>query len=132
MSDETLPALSPDEQNRQLRAHISELEEEVARVRRSLDTAETMLKTHRDPIALIRHSMDQAPIGFALYTDELRYRVVNKCLAEMNGIPADEHIGRTVEEVVPRRAAQLREAFRQVTETRKPLLNWETSYETTD
>jgi two-component system, cell cycle sensor histidine kinase and response regulator CckA len=130
MSDETQADPSPDEQNRQLRLRISELEEEVARVRRSLETAETVLKAHSDPIAILRHSMDQAPIGFALYTDELRYRVVNKCLAEMNGIPAPEHIGRTVEEVVPHRAAQLREAFRQVTETRKPLLNWQTTYET--
>jgi two-component system cell cycle sensor histidine kinase/response regulator CckA len=129
MSDETLPAPS-DEQNRQLRTRISELEEEVARVRRSLETAETALKAHSDPIAMLRRSMDQAPIGFALYTDEMRYRVVNKCLAEMNGIPAEDHIGRTVEEVVPRRAGLLREAFRQVTETRKPLLNWETNYET--
>jgi two-component system cell cycle sensor histidine kinase/response regulator CckA len=131
MSDETLPALPPDEQNRQLRARISELEEEVGRVRRALETTETILKAHSDPIAMVRHSMDQAPIGFALYTDEMRYRVVNKCLADMNGIPAEDHIGRTVEEVVPHRASQLREAYRQVAETRKPLLNWETSYETT-
>ena len=129
MSDEIQAGPSPDEQNRELRTRVSELEEELARVHRSLETAETALKAHSDPIAMIRHSMDQAPIGFALYTDQLRYRVVNKFLAEMNGIPADEHIGRTVEEVVPHRAALLREAFRQVTETRKPLLNWETSYD---
>jgi two-component system, cell cycle sensor histidine kinase and response regulator CckA len=131
MSDETVPAPSPDEQNRQLRARISELEEEVALVRRSLETTETVLKADSDPIAMLRRSMDQAPIGFALYTDEMRYRVVNRYLAEMHGIRAEDHIGRTVEEVVPHRASQLREAFRQVAETRKPLLNWETSYETT-
>jgi two-component system cell cycle sensor histidine kinase/response regulator CckA len=130
MSDETQAEPSPDEQNRQLRARISQLEEEVARGRRSLEAADMALKAHTDPIAMLRHSMDQAPIGFALYTDELRYRVVNKFLAEMHGIPAEDHIGRTVEEVVPHRAALLREAFRQVTETRKPLLNWETNYET--
>jgi len=132
MSDPTLAELSPDEQNRQLRARISELEEEVVRVRRSLETAETILNARKDdPIAMLRHSMDQAPIGFALYTDELRYRMVNKYLAEMHGIPAEDHVGRTVEEVVPHTAALLREAFKQVTETRKPLMNWETTYETT-
>ncbi len=131
MSDETQMDSSPDEQNRQLRGRISELEEEVARVRRSLENAETALKAYKDPIAMLRHSMDEAPIGFALYTDELRYRVVNKSLAEMNGIPAEGHIGRTVEEVVPHRAPRIREAFRQVTETRRPLLNWENSWETT-
>jgi PAS domain S-box-containing protein len=131
MSDETRAEPWPDEQNRQLRGRISELEEEVARVRRSLENAETALKAYKDPIAMLRHSMDEAPIGFALYTDEMRYRVVNKSLAQMHGIPAEDHIGRTVEEVVPHRAPSLREAFRQVTETRRPLLNWETSWETT-
>jgi PAS domain S-box-containing protein len=131
MSDETQAEPSPDEQNHQLRGRISELEEEVARVRRSLENAEMALKAYQDPIAMLRHSMDEAPIGFALYSDEMRYRVVNKSLAQMNGIPAEDHIGRTVEEVVPHRASLLREAFRQVTETRRPLLNWETSYETT-
>jgi two-component system, cell cycle sensor histidine kinase and response regulator CckA len=130
MSDGTPAEPSPDEQNRQLRARISELEQEVAGVRRSLETAEMTLKASQDPIAMLRHSMDQAPIGFALYTDELRYRMVNKCLAEMHGIPAEDHVGRTVEEVVPRVAAQLREAFKHVMETRKPLMNWETTYET--
>ena len=131
MSDETQTEPSPHEQNRQLRGRISELEAELARVRRSLEVAETTLKAHQDPIAMLRHSMDQAPIGFALYTDEMRYRVVNKSLAEMNGIPAEDHIGRTVEEVVPHRAPRLRDAFRQVTDTRRPLLNWETNWETT-
>src|ERR1700733_6385484 len=131
MSDETQAEPSPDEQNHQLRARISELEEEVARVRRSLENAEMALKAYQDPIAMLRRSMDEAPIGFALFSDEMRYRVVNKSLAQMNGIPAEDHIGRTVEEVVPHRASQLREAYRQVAETRKPLLNWEPSTETT-
>ncbi len=131
MSDETQAEPSPDEQNRQLRGRVSELEEEVARLRRSLENAETALKAYKDPIAMLRHSMEEAPIGFALYSDEMRYRVVNKSLAQMNGIPAEDHIGRTVEEVVPHKAPRLRDAFRQVTETRRPLLNWETSDETT-
>src|SRR5271170_2236536 len=104
MSEETQTEPSPHEQNLQLRGRISELEAELARVRRSLEIAETTLKAHQDPIAMLRHSMDQAPIGFALYTDEMRYRVVNTTLAEMNGIPAEDHIGRTVEEVVPHKA----------------------------
>ena len=130
MNDESLPEPSPDEQNRQLRARVSELEEELVRARRLLENAEASLNARSEPIAMLRHSMDQAPIGFALYTDELRYQVVNKVLAEMNGLPAADHIGRTVEEVVPHRAAQLREAFRLVNEMRGPLLNREVSYET--
>src|SRR5271154_5880474 len=122
MSDETPLEPSLNEQNGQLRARVSALEEELARVRRSLEISETALQARSDPMAMLHHAMDQAPIGFALYTDELRYRMVNKYLAEMHGIPAEDHVGRTVEEVVPHTAALLREAFKQVTETRKPLM----------
>ena len=93
MIDENQAKPSPEEQNLQLRGRISELEEEVARVRRALEIAETALKAHKDPMATLRHSMDEAPIGFALYTDEMRYRIVNKSLAEINGIAAEDHIG---------------------------------------
>ena len=42
-----------------------------------------------------------APIGIALVDTEMRYLRINKALAEMNGIPADHHIGRRVQDVLP-------------------------------
>jgi len=42
-----------------------------------------------------------APIGFAVFDDRLRYRVVNRRLAEINGLPAEDHLGRTPQEVLP-------------------------------
>ena len=42
-----------------------------------------------------------APIGFTLLDRELRYLRINDRLAEMNGIPAEAHIGRHVSEIVP-------------------------------
>ncbi|OIV38148.1 hypothetical protein BIV57_07410 [Mangrovactinospora gilvigrisea] len=39
--------------------------------------------------------------GVALLGPDLRYLFVNEALAAMNGLPADEHVGRTIHEVVP-------------------------------
>ena len=43
-----------------------------------------------------------ATAGLALFDKDLRYLQINGTLAEMNGLPVEEHIGRTLREVVPR------------------------------
>jgi GAF domain-containing protein/PAS domain-containing protein len=42
-----------------------------------------------------------APIGFAVHDEELRFEVVSDALAAMNGRPAAEHLGRGVTEILP-------------------------------
>jgi len=51
------------------------------------------------------------PFGLALLDRHGRYERVNGALAEMHGIDADAHAGRTVEEVLPDLADQLRDPF---------------------
>ena len=55
-----------------------------------------------------------APVGLAVLDRDLRYVNVNERLAEMNGVPAADHIGRTLREVVPDLNAQGLKAFDQV------------------
>lgn len=50
---------------------------------------------------LLRQVVGQADVGIAVLDRTLRYRYVNQALAALNGVPADEHIGRTVGEVLP-------------------------------
>ena len=45
-----------------------------------------------------------ATAGLVLLDKELRYVQINGTLAEMNGVPVEQHIGRTIREVVPRLA----------------------------
>lgn len=47
------------------------------------------------------------PVGLAVLDAGLRYRSVNKALAEANGLPAAAHLGRRVAEVLPAAAATL-------------------------
>ena len=69
--------------------------------------------------------MNNAPIGVGFLDPDFRYLAVNRHLADMNGLTPEEHIGRTVDEVVPFVAAQARKAFQKVVETRRPLFDQE-------
>jgi PAS domain S-box-containing protein len=71
-----------------------------------------------------------APIGLGVLDAELRFENVNQRLAEMNGIPAAAHIGRTVRELLPAIADQAEAMLRRVLETGEPVRNWEVRGET--
>ncbi len=73
---------------------------------------------------------ENAPIGMCLLDRDLRYVRVNDRLAEMNGIPAAQHIGRTLREVVPLLAEQLEPRLRSILETGEPIVEVELTGET--
>ena len=58
-----------------------------------------------------------ADIGFAFLDRDLRFVHVNDRLAEMNGRPLAEHLGRTIREVVPELADNIEEIVKKVIES---------------
>jgi PAS domain S-box-containing protein len=68
-------------------------------------------------LALLDALFEGAPIGVAYFDTELRYRRVNDKLAEINGVPADDHLGRTLDELLPEMDARVTGEFRRVLET---------------
>jgi len=70
-----------------------------------------------------------ATAGLVLLDTDLRYVRINETLAEMNGLPATDHIGRTVREVVPGMADAVEPILRQVLATGQPVLNVEVAGE---
>ncbi|MGW0708175.1 SpoIIE family protein phosphatase [Streptomyces sp. NPDC002643] len=50
---------------------------------------------------MLRQILDGTPAAVGVLDTGLRYLYVNPTLARMNGLPAEEHLGRTVAEVVP-------------------------------
>jgi len=66
-----------------------------------------------------------SPIAIALCDRDLRYLHANEALANVNGIPLSEHIGRTFEEVLPEWAPVLTPILQQVMTTQEPVLNHE-------
>ncbi len=71
-----------------------------------------------------------APVGITLLDSQLRYTVINEVLAEINGLPAVEHIGKTVWEIVPDVAPQVEQIFQHILTTGESVLDIEVSGET--
>jgi len=63
----------------------------------------------RRQLAEIQAIYDSAHIGLCVLDRDLRYVRVNRRLAEINGLPASEHLGKSLEEVVPGLAPVVRE-----------------------
>lgn len=73
---------------------------------------------------------DGAPIGLAMFSRDLRFVRINERLAEFNGLPAYEHIGRTVRDIVPTVATQAEPLLRRVIESGEAITGIEIKGET--
>ncbi|MBK3626935.1 SpoIIE family protein phosphatase [Streptomyces sp. MBT49] len=83
----------------------------------------TVRRLERD-LALSTRMVAQSPNGLAVLDTDLRFVSVNPALARMNGVPAEDHLGRTVREVLPRLDADaLESAAREVLRTGAPLVD---------
>ncbi|HLK83114.1 MAG TPA: PAS domain-containing protein [Xanthobacteraceae bacterium] len=71
----------------------------------------------RDRLSEIEAIYDNMPIGLALLDRDLRYVRINAALAEMNGVPAADHIGRLVWDIVPAMRETCEPLMRRVLET---------------
>ncbi|MGS0757180.1 PAS domain-containing protein, partial [Roseateles sp. GG27B] len=69
-----------------------------------------------------------APVGLNTFDTQLRYLRINQMMAEMNGLPAEQHIGKSLRDVLARQLADAVEPqLRQVLATGRPVLNFEVS-----
>jgi PAS domain S-box-containing protein len=57
--------------------------------------------TAEEALGLVEAVVGSAPVGIAVFDLELRYVRVNAALADISGVPAEEHLGHYVGEVVP-------------------------------
>ena len=67
-----------------------------------------------ETLALLETLLESAPVGFAFVDRDFRFARVNDALAEMNGLPAAEHLGRRVSEIVPELWPQLHALYQGV------------------
>ena len=97
--------------------------EDVTELRQAQRTAE-------DAKALLDTLFESAPIGLAYFDRDLRFVRVNDALAEMNGVPAADHVGQAVPEVLPDIDPAVPDSFRHVVETGEPLTDVEVQGQT--
>lgn len=91
--------------------------------------AESELVQSEQQLARQLSEMEQlyrtAPVGLALLDADLRFVRVNERLAAINGRSVADHIGRSLDEIVPGLSGELQEIYRRVLDTGLPVLDLE-------
>lgn len=75
--------------------------------------------------ALLDTLFDNAPVGIGIWDDQLRFVRLNLALAEINGLPVEAHLGKTVAELLPDVESRVMEALYSVKETGTALISQE-------
>ncbi len=73
----------------------------------------------RQQLSELQSIYANAGVGLCYIDRDLRYRRINARLAEINGLPEADHLGRTVREVLPELADAVEPQFREIIETGK-------------
>lgn len=84
---------------------------ERARAERALRASEAAARFALHELEALYNA---APVGLAVIDRDFRYVRINELLAEVNGLPASEHVGKTIRDVLPGFADQAEEALRRV------------------
>lgn len=100
---------------------------ERKRVEAALNEKQSQIQRQLAEIETIYQS---APIGLGFLDTDLRFVRINQRLAEMNGLPVEAHLGRTVREVLPELADTAEQILRPILATGEQLLNVEIIGET--
>lgn len=104
-------------------ASRDDLEREVmARERAEEEKAKRENQIRRE-LSELEHIYDSATVGLCLMDTELRYLRINKWLADINGVPPEDHIGRSFKEIIPQVADLMEEVYAKVIETGEPVLD---------
>ncbi len=72
-------------------------------------------------LAELESLYNSAPLGLCMIDRDLRFVRVNSALADINGVPASEHIGRLIFDVAPGLKDQSEPLLRHVLETGEPI-----------
>lgn len=74
----------------------------------------------RRAIAELQAILERAPLGLAVLDRDLRFVRINQLLADLNGAPIADHLGKTVHDMAPGIAAAAEERLRSVFDTGLP------------
>jgi PAS domain S-box-containing protein len=89
----------------------------ASKIARDITARKQVEEALRDRLSEIEAIYHNTPIGLALLDRDLRFIRINAALAEMNGVPASDHIGRRVWDIVPTLREAAEPKMRHVLET---------------
>ena len=86
---------------------------------------QTATRLRDESFSLLDSLFESTPVGLAYLDGDLRYQRVNDKLAEMNGLSAEDHVGRTPAEVLGAEDPGIESVLRGVLATGEPLIDVE-------
>src|SRR5271163_4877299 len=92
-------------------------------VSRSREPGEALFESEQ----LLNAYFSASKVGLVILDAELRFVAINQTLAEMNGIPAEAHLGKSLREMLGDFAELIEPQFRRVFATQQPILDLEIS-----
>ena len=120
-----------------LRARVVELERENDLLKQAQpahteggDDLQTSPRDGTPELGYFQHLYTTAPIGLCCLDTKLRYVFVNAWLAAINGLSVEEHLGRSISEVLPEVATGVEAQLRHVLETGEPVVEGTVEAET--
>jgi PAS domain S-box-containing protein len=135
LPDVTYRITMPDGSLRSLRSVAAVGHERDGRASRVIGSVQDItelaaaLRESEESLTLVETLQSTAPVGFALVDRQFRIVRINRALAEVNGAPLEDQLGRTVAEVVPDVWSQMEFVYRSVLETGEPVVNLEVDRE---
>ncbi|MEG4531978.1 PAS domain S-box protein [Microcoleus sp. D2_18a_D3] len=114
---------------------LAMLEDLAYRVAIALDNArlyaeaQEALSQTSASFALIDSLLEASPLAICFMDREMRFIRINQVLAELNGLPIEQHLGQDFRQLLPEHAAKFAPIIQQVLETGQPVLNLEMSGE---
>jgi PAS domain S-box-containing protein len=120
-------SLGTGESGRKFHEPELELAQELARrAALAIDNA-LLYRAAQESYAQLDTLLASAPVAIGFWDRELRFVRLNEALAQLNRLPAAEHLGRTLAEVTPGLAPSLEPLYRRVLETGEPVVHEEST-----
>ena len=111
--------------------HAGELElarELGLRAGLAIDNA-LLYRAAQESFAQLDTLLASAPVAIGFWDRELRFIRLNEALAQLNRLGVEEHLGKTLSEVIPGLAPVLEPLYRRVLETGEPVVHEESTNE---
>jgi PAS domain S-box-containing protein len=107
-----------------------QLQDEITERKRTEQSLRKNQAQLQQQLAEIEAIYQTAPIGLSILDADLRFIRINQRLAEINGLPIEAHLGRSLRELLPDLANAAEQILRPIIETGEPRLNVEMEGET--
>ncbi|MGR3512045.1 MAG: chemotaxis protein CheB [Paracoccaceae bacterium] len=103
---------------------------DVTEIKRNEGQLEENARTLRQQYAELETLYDSTPVGLSLMDRNLRWMRINQELADINGFPIEDHIGKKQEDLIPDIDGKIRDVMRHVLNSGEAVLGIEVEGET--